>query len=74
MESAGGPLVLALRSLRFLSASKIPFFIESFSFVDEIAPVQSVPRPNWYVVILQRGFEGVFVAFLLATSRALSLL
>ena len=26
MESAGGPLVLALRSLRFLSASQILFF------------------------------------------------
>ena len=35
MESAGGPLVLALRSLRFLSASQILFFFtESCSFVD----------------------------------------
>ena len=40
MESAGGPLVLALRSLRFLSASQILFFfIESCSFVDETSPL-----------------------------------
>ena len=32
MESAGGPLVLALHSLCFLSASQI-FFIESCSFL-----------------------------------------
>ena len=36
--------------------------------------MQSVLRPNWYVEILQRGFEGVFVAFLLATLRALFLM
>ena len=50
-------------------------FIQS-CFVDETSPlVQSVlfPRPYWYFEILQRGFEGVFVAFLLATLRALSL-
>ena len=35
MESAGGPLVLALRSLRFLSASHIIFC----SFVDETSPL-----------------------------------
>ena len=41
MDSAGGPLVLALRSLRFLSASQILFFffIESCSFVDETSPL-----------------------------------
>ena len=52
-------------------------FIESCSFVDETSPLCSLlcstfPRPNWYVEILQRGVEGVFVAFLLATLRALS--
>ena len=40
MESAGGPLVLALPSLRFLSPSQILFFfIESCSFVDETTPL-----------------------------------
>ena len=44
MESGDGPLVLALHSLSFLSASPL----ERCSFVDEtiplIAPVQSVPK------------------------------
>ena len=41
MKSAGDPLVLALRSLRFLSASQILFFliIESCSFIDETSPL-----------------------------------
>ena len=40
MDSAGGPLVLALCSLRFLSALQILFFfIESYSFVDETSPL-----------------------------------
>ena len=39
MESGGGPLVLALRSLRFLSASQILFFLEIRPFVDETSPL-----------------------------------
>ena len=47
MESAGGPLVLALRSLRFLSASQILFFHRELLFcwwdlATLIAPVQCV--------------------------------
>ena len=47
MESAGGPLVMALRSLRFFQLHRLSFFTESCSFVDEttlVAPVQSVPK------------------------------
>ena len=40
MVSAGGPLVLALRCLRFVSASQILFFfIKNYSFVNETSPL-----------------------------------
>ena len=71
MESAVGPLVLALRSLRsqilFSSKRADPLLVNPRHFGRSCAVY-------WYVEILQRGFEGVFVAFRLATLRALSLL
>ena len=63
----------------FFQFHRFSFFIESCSFVDKTSPLCSLlcslfPMPNCYVQITQKGFEGVFVAFLLATFRTLSLL
>ena len=79
LKSAGNPLILTMRSMYFLSASQIIFpsyrpdpLLLGHRRFDRFCAL--FPRPYWYVEIIQRGFEGVFEAFLLTTLTARSLL
>ena len=65
-KNFGGQFVFALHSLiLFPSKRAVPLLMRPRHFDRSCTPL-------WYVEYLQRGYEGVFEAFLLAIVRALS--